>query len=170
MSKNKGEGVVLTSGIREMDAVYDITLGIQRCRHGVILPAVSEGNAGIDLRVLTQNNEPSVVIQPNEYYVFNTGIKMNIPSGYYIEIVPRSSTGIKRNLRIKNTVGILDSSWKGETLVAVHNFGTTPVTVENNERLCQMIVHRYPKVKIEEVDDVGSSNRGENGFGSTGRF
>ena len=170
MSKNNGEGFVLTSGIREMDAVYDITLGIQRCRHGVILPAVSEGNAGIDLRVLTQNNEPSVVIQPNECYVFNTGIKMNIPSGYYIEIVPRSSTGIKRNLRIKNTVGILDSSWKGETLVAVHNFGTTPVTVENNERLCQMIVHKYPKVKIEEVDDVGSSNRGENGFGSTGRF
>lgn len=148
----------------------NITLEVQRCRPEAILPEVSEGNAGIDLRVLTQNNEPSVTIEPNEFYTFNTGIKMNIPEGYYVEVVPRSSTGIKRNLRIKNTVGVLDSSWKGETLVAVHNFGPTPITVENNERLCQMILHAYPRVLIKEVDDVGTSSRGENGFGSTGRF
>ena len=147
-----------------------ILLQIQRCREGVILPKVTTGNAGIDLRVLTQNNEPSVTINPGEFYTFNTGIKMNIPEGHYIEVVPRSSTGIKRNLRIKNTVGVLDSSWKGETLVAVHNFGPTPVIVENNERLCQMILHKIPTVYITEVNDVGTSERGENGFGSTGRF
>ena len=148
----------------------NVTVGVCRCRPNAILPEVSVGNAGIDLRVLTQNNEPFVDIPSGEFYTFNTGIKMDIPEGYYIEIVPRSSTGIKRNLRIKNTVGILDSSWKGETLVAVHNFGDTTIRVENNERLCQMIVHEYPKVTIREVSDVGTSERGENGFGSTGRF
>lgn len=145
-------------------------LQIKRCRPEAILPETSEGNAGIDLRVLTQNNESSVTIEPNGFYVFNTGLKMNIPEGFYIEVVPRSSTGFKRNLRIKNTVGILDSSWKGETLVAVHNFGQTPVVVENNERLCQMILHKCFPVEIVEVDDIGTSERGENGFGSTGRF
>ena len=148
----------------------EITLEIQKCRPEAVIPTVSEGNAGIDLRVLTQNNEPSVIIEPNEFYTFNTGLKMNIPEGYYIEVVPRSSIGIKRNLRIKNTVGVLDSSWKGETLVAIHNFGPDPVIVDNNERLCQMILHQYPKVVIKEVNEVGTSNRGENGFGSTGRF
>lgn len=164
------KGFTITSGVTVFEELPEVLLQIQRVRHGVILPTISEGNAGIDLRVLTQNNEPSVTIEPNGFYVFNTGIKMNIPSGYYIEIVPRSSMGIKRNLRIKNTVGVLDSSWKGETLVAVHNFGPTPVVVENNERLCQMIVHKVPTVSIVEVSDVGSSARGENGFGSTGRF
>lgn len=148
----------------------EITLEIQKCRPEAVIPTVSEGNAGIDLRVLTQNNELSVIIEPNEFYTFNTGLKMNIPEGYYIEVVPRSSIGIKRNLRIKNTVGVLDSSWKGETLVAIHNFGPDPVIVDNNERLCQMILHQYPKVVIKEVNEVGTSNRGENGFGSTGRF
>ena len=147
-----------------------LLLQIQRCRTNAILPEVSEGNAGIDLRVLTQNNEPSVTIAPGGFYTFNTGLKMNIPEGYYIEVVPRSSIGIKRNLRIKNTVGVLDSSWKGETLVAIHNFGPDPVTVENNERLCQMILHKVPSIIIKEVDNVGTSDRGENGFGSTGRF
>ena len=157
-----------------MEIVYEpieeVFLEVQRCRENVVLPEVSEGNAGIDLRVLTQNGEPQITIEPGDFYVFNTGIKMNIPKGYYIEIVPRSSTGFKRNLRLKNTLGVLDSSWKGETLVALHNFGKVPVTVENNERMCQMILHKYPTVRIIEVDNVGTSDRGENGFGSTGRF
>ena len=54
--------------------------------------------------------------------------------------------------------------------MAVHNFGQTPVVVENNERLCQMILHKCFPVEIVEVDDIGTSERGENGFGSTGRF
>lgn len=145
-------------------------IGVKLCRKGAVLPEISKGNAGIDLRVLTQNGEDKVEILPNETYIFNTGIKMNIPEGYYIEVVPRSSTGIKKHLRLMNTCGILDSSWKGETLVAMHNFGKVPVVVENNERLCQMIIHKVNYLKIVEVDDVGTSDRGEKGFGSTGRF
>ena len=165
------EEFTISEGLNvEWEELPEVTLQIQRCRPEAILPEISEGNAGIDLRVLTQNNEPEITIGPGGFYVFNTGIKMNIPTGYYVEVVPRSSTGFKRNLRLKNTVGILDSSWKGETLVALHNFGKTPIAVKNNERMCQMIVHKHPVVKIVEVSDVGTSERGENGFGSTGRF
>ena len=146
-----------------------VKLGIMRCKEGVILPQVSEGNAGIDLRVLTDNEEP-VEILPNETYKFFTGIKMDIPEGYYVEVVVRSSTGIKKNLRLMNSVAVLDSSWKGETIVALHNFGNKPVVVENNERVCQMIIHKVEDVEIYETDNVGESNRGEKGIGSSGRF
>ena len=144
-------------------------IGVKLCREGAQLPVFTEGNAGADLRVLTHDGN-SVEIMPNDTYIFFTGIKMDIPEGYYIEVVPRSSAGIKKHLRLMNTCGILDSSWKGETLVAIHNFGKEPVTVENNERLCQMIVHKVHDFQFVEVDDVGTSDRGEKGIGSTGRF
>ena len=162
-------GVIMAQSMATIDPI-EVNIGVKLCREGAQLPVVTSGNAGIDLRVLTQNGESKVQILPNDTYIFNTGIKMNIPEGYYIEVVPRSSTGIKKHLRLMNTCGILDSSWKGETLVAIHNFGKEPVWVENNERLCQMIVHRVPSIQIEEVKDVGTSDRGEKGIGSTGRF
>ena len=143
-----------------------ILLNIQRCREDVILPEVTNQNAGIDLRVITEDMQP-VTIQPHETHKFRTGIKMDIPEGFYIEVVPRSSVGVKKNLRLLNTVGVLDEGWKGETLVFVENMGNEPVTVENNERLCQMILHKVYPVDINEVEQVGESERGEGGFGST---
>lgn len=160
-----GEGIGLALAERD-----GILIGVKLCREGAQLPQPSKGNAGVDLRVLTQNGEDKVTILPGGTYTFYTGIKMNIPEGYYIEVVPRSSTGIKKKLRLMNTCGILDSSWKGETLVAVHNFGEEPVIVENNERLCQMLLRKVYEAQFVEVADVGSSDRGENGIGSTGRF
>ena len=143
-----------------------LVLKIQKCREDVILPEVTNQNAGIDLRVLTEDGQ-SVTIQPHEAFKFRTGIKMDIPEGYYIEVLPRSSTGVKKNLRLLNTAGILDEGWKGETLLFVENTGEFPVTVENNERLFQMILHKVYPVIIQEVDKVGTSERGEGGFGST---
>ena len=144
-----------------------VNIGVEKCKEGVILPVFSKENAGIDLRVLTEDRQP-VTIKPHEICKLYTGIKMDIPEGYYIEVVPRSSMGIKKNLRIVNTVGILDPSWKGETLIYVENFGNSPVVVEDNERLCQMIVHKIYNVDIVEINKVGTSERGEKGFGSTG--
>lgn len=163
-------GVVLANSMNSTFNIAKAKIGVKLCREGAQMPVASKGNAGIDLRVLTQNGEDKVEILPNGTYVFYTGIKMNIPEGYYIEVVPRSSTGIKKHLRLMNTCGILDSSWKGETLVAIHNFGTEPVIVENNERLCQMIIHKVHNLEIEQVDDVGTSDRREKGIGSTGRL
>lgn len=162
-------GEVLAQAMADTFKLSKVLLKIKRCREGVVLPQVTEGNAGIDLRVLTEDGNP-VTLVPNGTHKFNTGIKMGIPEGYYIEVVVRSSAGIKKNLRLMNTLGILDSSWKGETIVALHNFGDTPVTIENNERVCQMIIHKVEDVVITETDDIGTSSRGEKGIGSTGRF
>ena len=172
MTKEEQEnslGQILAQSINSAFNLSKTLIGVKRCREDVILPVFTEGNAGADLRVLTPDKKP-VEILPNGTYTFKTGIKMDIPKGYYIEVVPRSSTGIKKNLRLMNTCGILDSSWKGETLVAIHNFGKEPVLIENNERLCQMIVHRVYPMQFTEVEDVGTSERGEKGIGSTGRF
>ena len=163
-------GKIFAQSINTSFGIVKATIGVKLCREGAKLPVATKGNAGIDLRVLTQNGEKEVTILPNKTYIFNTGIKMDIPEGFYIEVVPRSSTGIRKTLRLMNTCGILDSSWKGETLVAVHNFGEAPVAVQNNERLCQMIIHRVYSLGIVEVDDVGTSDRGEKGIGSTGRL
>lgn len=145
----------------------NLVLNVQRLREDVILPEVTKQNAGIDLRVITDDKNP-VTIQPHKTHKFRTGIKMDIPEGFYIEVVPRSSTGVKKNLRLLNTVGVLDEGWKGETLVFVENMGEEPVTVENNERLVQMILHRVYPVQVVEVEQVGISERGEAGFGSSG--
>ena len=145
----------------------NLILSVQRLREDVILPEVTKQNAGIDLRVITDDKNP-VTIQPHKTHKFRTGIKMDIPEGFYIEVVPRSSTGVKKNLRLLNTVGVLDEGWKGETLVFVENMGEEPVTVENNERLFQMILHRVHPVQVIEVEQVGTSERGEAGFGSSG--
>ena len=163
--KGLGKGLY---ALHESKIEPEIELGVMLCREGAVLPEVSKGNAGIDLRVLVEDG--SVIIEPNGTHIFNTGIKMNIPEGYYIEVVVRSSVGIKKNLRLMNTCAVLDSSWKGETLIALHNFGKVPVTVTNNERVCQMILHKVEPVFIRQVNNVGVSDRGEKGIGSSGRF
>lgn len=167
MSSNYG--AVFAQSMAESFDLCKVPLKIFRCKEGVILPQISKGNAGIDLRVLTEDGNP-VTILPGKSFKFYTGIKMGIPEGYYVEVVVRSSTGIKKNLRLKNSVAVLDSSWKGETIIALHNFGDSPVTVENNERVCQMIVHKVEPVCIIETEDIGTSERGEKGIGSTGRL
>lgn len=142
-------------------------LKVQRCRENIELPVKTKGNAGIDLRLYTEDRK-EVTLQPKQIYKFYTGLKMDIAEGFYIEVSPRSSTGVKKHLKLVNTVAILDSSWKGETLIFMENFGDTPVTIQDGERLCQMIIHQDIPAIVEEVSDVGTSERGENGFGSTG--
>lgn len=144
-------------------------LKIKRCREDVVLPIVTEGNAGIDLRIITEDRG-SIVLNPNEYKVVHTGIKLDIEEGYYVDVVPRSSIGIKKTLRLMNTIGVIDTSYKGEILIGLHNFGKESVILDNNERVCQMIVRKVEDVTTEEVDDIGTSDRGEGGIGSTGRF
>ena len=144
-------------------------LKIKRCREDVVLPIVTEGNAGIDLRIITEDRG-SIVLNPNEYKVVHTGIKLDIEEGYYVDVVPRSSIGIKKTLRLMNTIGVIDTSYKGEILLGLHNFGKELVILDNNERVCQMIVRKVEDVTVEEVNDIGTSDRGEGGIGSTGRF
>ena len=147
--------------------VDDIVIGVETLRDDVILPEFKQGNAGTDLRVITEDGQP-VTIKPHTFHKFHTGIKLDIPEWYYVEVVPRSSTGVKKNIRLLNTKGVIDSTYKGEILLFVENFGELPVTIENNERLMQMLLYRTYNITYKKVDSVGTSERGEGGFGSTG--
>lgn len=142
---------------------------VEKLEDRVILPEGHLRSAGLDLRVLTNNSEP-VMLRAGDCYKFHTGIKIAPPKGEYVEIHVRSSVGCKKHLALMNGTGIIDEDYRGEILVFLWNFGSEDVTIEDNERVCQMIFHKYKQHEPVLVDSVNSTERGEAGIGSSGRF
>ena len=139
------------------------------------LKVVSEGfnpsygtnqSAGIDLPCIT---EKDIVIKPGETKKIHTGIKVAIPEGYFGGVYPRSSTGVKRNLMLANTIGVIDSDYRGEIMMFIYNYGSSDQIIKNGDRLAQLIIQPYQRFDIELVDELDETDRGEGGFGSTGR-
>ena len=130
------------------------------------LPAYStEQSAGMDLRAwLTA----PVTLQPLEGKLIPTGISSALPQGYECQLRPRSGMALKRGLTLLNTPGTIDADYRGEIGVIVVNLSNEPQTIENGERLCQMVVARHETVDWEAVDTLDSTQRGAGGFGHTG--
>ena len=130
------------------------------------LPAYStEQSAGMDLRAwLTA----PVTLQPLERKLIPTGISIALPQGYECQLRPRSGMALKRGLTLLNTPGTIDADYRGEIGVIVVNLSNEPQTIENGERLCQMVVARHETVAWEAVDTLDSTQRGAGGFGHTG--
>lgn len=126
----------------------------------------SEYAAGYDLYACI--NEP-VVIYPHETVKIGTGIAIEIPDGYFGAIFARSGLATKKGLRPSNCVGVCDSDYRGEYIVALHNDANELMVVEPNERIAQLVVMPYLPVKFTEVDELSDTERGSGGFGSTGR-
>ena len=110
------------------------------------------------------------VIQPNECKTFGTGLKTAIPEGWGLFVLPRSSTGFKLNCQLANTMGCIDAGYRDEIKVRIHNFGTTPVMLEDGQRVCQLFL--LPKFTIEPIytednEEFRNGDRG-GGIGSTG--
>lgn len=122
-------------------------------------------SAGLDLFC---SNMEDILIKPNEVKSVPTGIKVEIPEGYFGAIYPRSSTGVKRNLMLANTVGVIDSDYRGEIKVFFYNYGKENQVIKYKDRLAQMIIQPYEKVSVEKVNSLTDSDRGDGGFGSTG--
>ena len=127
----------------------------------------SIGDAGADLYA----NE-DVTINPGETVLISTGIKMVIPGGYRVSIVPRSGLSVKTGLRIPNSPGTIDSTFRNPIKMIFHNIGTEPYTVHKGDRIAQMILEKTPKAQFQELTEEEfnkyATNRGE-GFGSSGR-
>ena len=121
--------------------------------------------AGADLYALT---EDIVTIMPGETKLIKTGISMEIPTGYAGLIYARSGLASKKGLAPANKVGVVDSDYRGEIMVALHNHSTEERQIENGERIAQFVITPYLKACFEEVDSLDDTERGENGFGSTG--
>ncbi|MCL2328378.1 MAG: dUTP diphosphatase [Bacteroidetes bacterium] len=126
----------------------------------------TEHSAGMDLRA--NLNEP-VVLQPLERKIIPTGLFIELPEGYEAQIRPRSGLAAKHGITCLNTPGTIDADYRGEIGVILANVSNEPFTVTDGERICQMVITRYTKAEMVEVEELSSSERGAGGFGSTGR-
>ena len=126
----------------------------------------TDNSAGIDLYCKCDGN---LIIKPNETIKIHTGVHVEIPDGYFGAVYPRSSTGVKKHLMLANTVGIIDSDYRGELIIFFYNYGDESQVIENGDRLAQLIIQPYMKCEIRQVDELSTSVRGEGGFGSTGK-
>ena len=123
-----------------------------------------DGDAGLDL-----TSRQTVEIAPQGTVMVGTGVAFEIPEGYYGAIVPRSGQAYKRGLTIVNTPGTIDSHYRGEVKLPLYNAGHETIIVERGERVAQIIFKRYEMVECIEVDELSQTERGADGFGSTGR-
>lgn len=122
-------------------------------------------SAGADLCACL---DAPVTLQPGETRLISIGIAMEIPEGYAGLVYARSGLASKRGLAPANKVGVVDSDYRGEFFVPLHNHGTVPQTIEPGDRIAQMILTPYLTAKFVETDNLSDTARGEGGFGSTG--
>lgn len=126
----------------------------------------SASAAGADLHVLT---ETPVEIRPGETVLLHTGISLALPEGFVGLVFARSGLATKRDLAPANKVGVIDSDYRGELMVPLHNHGTEVQTVLPGERIAQLAVIPYLTATFTEAESLTETERGEGGFGSTGR-
>ena len=122
--------------------------------------------AGADLYALTEEN---VIGENGQTKLIHTGIAMEIPKGYVGLIYARSGLATKKGLAPANKVGVIDSDYRGEIMVALHNHSGISQTVENGERIAQIVLTPYLSASFCETDDLSDTERGAGGFGSTGK-
>lgn len=126
----------------------------------------SEHAAGYDMYADVKED---VQIKPHETVKIGTGLAMEIPDGYFGAIFARSGLATKEGLRPANCVGVCDSDYRGEYIVAIHNDSEETRTITAGERIAQLVVMPYLPVTFDEVAELTDTNRGEGGFGSTGK-
>ena len=142
-----------------------LDLKIKKLNENATTPTYgSDFAAGADL----YSCEDEITILPGETRLIHTGIVMEIPEGYVGLIYARSGIATKRGLAPANKVGVIDSDYRGEVMVALHNHSSNPAKIEAKERIAQIVITPYLTVNFTEADSLGNSERGSGGFGSTG--
>ena len=127
----------------------------------------TSGSAGLDLRACTEN---PITIQPGEANLIPTGIAIHLTDpGLAAMVLPRSGLGHKHGIVLGNLVGLIDSDYQGQILVSCWNRGQIPFLLNPLERIAQLVVVPVVRVNFNVVDDFEKSNRGDKGFGSTGK-
>jgi len=141
-------------------------VAVKKLRPNAKLPTYgSEFAAGADLYACL---EEAVTIEPHETKLIPTGLAMEIPAGWAGLVYARSGLAMKRHLAPANKVGVIDPDYRGELMVALHNHGTVPQTIEAGERIAQLVLTPYLTAQFFEAEDLSDTVRGEGGFGSTG--
>lgn len=122
-------------------------------------------SAGMDLRA---NIETPILLAPGERILVPTGIFMALPEGYEAQIRPRSGLAAKYGISLLNSPGTIDADYRGEIKAILVNHSTEPFTIEDGERIAQMVIARYERIEWEEVENLSETDRGTGGFGHTG--
>lgn len=142
-------------------------LYVKKLREGAMLPKRETiGSAGYDLCCLC---EESITVSPNERKLIPTGIAVEIPVGTVGLVYSRSGLSLKHGIHMANDVGVIDSDYRGELKVPVHNRSDVTYTVNNGDRIAQLVITPILTPEIEETDELSETVRGEGGFGSTGK-
>lgn len=139
----------------------------KRLREGAQAPQrQTEGSAGFDLCACIQD---PAVIGPGDTGVFPTGLALEIPEGHVGLVFCRSGLGVKHGISLPNCVGVIDSDYRGELVVPLRNFGDGAYTIQPGERIAQLVIMPVLLPEIVEVEELSQTQRGQGGFGSTGR-
>lgn len=139
---------------------------IKKLKENATIPSYGTNNAaGADLYACI---EEVMTFKPHETKFVPTGLSFALPEGYGGFIYARSGLACKRHLAPANKVGVVDSDYRGEVMVALHNHSNEEQSIEPNERIAQLIIAPYLKASFVEVEDLDSTERGSGGFGSTG--
>ncbi|NJY61521.1 dUTP diphosphatase [Salinimicrobium sp. CDJ15-81-2] len=130
------------------------------------LPAYETGSsAGMDLRA---NITEPVTLKPLERAIIKTGLFIELPVGYEAQVRPRSGLAAKKGITVLNSPGTIDADYRGEIGVILVNLSNEEFTVQNGERVAQMVISRHEHIIWKEVDSLEETSRGTGGFGSTG--
>ncbi len=122
-------------------------------------------SAGMDLQ-----SQETLVLKPLERRLVSTGLKIAIPKGYEGQIRPRSGLSWNHGITVLNAPGTIDADYRGELKVMLINLSNDEYTIEHGERVAQLVISKYEKVDIVKVDVLSDTDRGEGGFGSSGKF
>ena len=140
---------------------------IKKLNKNAIIPKYeTQGASGLDLKACL---EKKIIIKPGEKSLIPTGIALSIPQDYEVQVRPRSGLAFKNSLTVLNTPGTIDSDYRGEIKVLLINLGKIPFEVTHGLRIAQMVPCPIIKIDLEEVKNLDDTNRGEGGFGSTGK-
>ncbi len=131
------------------------------------LPAyATAGSAGMDIRA---NLQEAVVLQPLERSLIPTGLFIELPEGYEAQVRPRSGLAIKQGITCLNSPGTIDSDYRGEIKVILINLSSEPQTLRQGDRIAQVVISKVAKAQLNPVSTITVTERGEGGFGHTGK-
>lgn len=126
----------------------------------------TELSAGMDIRA---NLSEPVTLKPMERCLIPTGLYLAIPKGYEAQIRPRSGLAIKKGITVLNSPGTIDADYRGEVCVILVNLSNEPFIIEDGERIAQMVIARHEQAAWQVVESLDETERGEGGFGHTGK-
>ena len=140
---------------------------IKKLNPSVKLPSYkTNGASGMDLMAFI---EKPINLEPGNSCLIPTGLTVAFPEEYEIQIRPRSGLAVKNNISVLNTPGTIDSDYRGELKIILFNHGNENFTINNNDRVAQMVLTPIVKMELEETNELPETIRGEGGFGSTGK-